>query len=115
MMRVGVGKHRNLKPASGPQSPLRASSLIRVLAKATATPGVQMLRAAVALSVPAAQRAPSVQRKAMVAEYRCLKCGYEWSKQVEGGTLPLKHPHSDECPKCRSAYFVWTNFGRSTS
>ena len=43
------------------------------------------------------------------ADYRCLACGHEWSAMVSGGRLPLKQPHSVECPACKGAYFKWVN------
>ena len=46
----------------------------------------------------------------MFAHYKCWKCGHEWKTWVKGGTLPLKHPHSDSCPKCGHEYFTWTNY-----
>lgn len=50
----------------------------------------------------------------MIAEYQCTSCEFEWSVEVEGGTMPLKHEkvHSSECPKCGSLYFKWVNFDK---
>lgn len=47
---------------------------------------------------------------AVTAHYRCA-CGHAWQTRVEGGGLPLRHPHSGECPACSSVYFRWTNAG----
>lgn len=45
-----------------------------------------------------------------LAEYRCFGCGNKWSTWIEGGSLPLEHPHSVECSKCGHVWFKWLNF-----
>ncbi len=46
----------------------------------------------------------------MVAKYKCWNCGHEWETRVEGGSFPLKYPHSDNCPRCDNLYFEWKNY-----
>lgn len=49
-----------------------------------------------------------------IAEYLCLGCGHRWAATIEGGPLPLKHPHSTECPRCGHLLFKWLNYSPLT-
>ena len=49
----------------------------------------------------------------MIAQYRCWSCDFAWETRVEGGSLPLKYPHSDKCPACGYEYFEWENYDKT--
>ncbi len=44
----------------------------------------------------------------MSASNRCCECRYEWSD------MPIGFAEFQACPACGSAYWVWTNYSKST-
>ena len=45
----------------------------------------------------------------MLAQYKCLKCSFEWEEQTKSGSIETSHGPI-ACPNCSHIYLKWKNY-----